>query len=265
VEFIISQRFQTLAPGLFQQSVEKMSLANLPSFASPEFHQRSTSPFASNLTATWGEFFNESHIDNDVNSISYGGWCGINEKTGQPASWDDGFDIQYGQFFLPGISTVVDFNAVDGWTDMFWASNYLFHQTVKSQRPSQSPFTRFGFSVQINNSFYNSGLAAIGRNDLIFGGTEARDAEVRNRIFPSCKSIFLLICCTADFLLHDDKAKQLQSICHQLHVLHACQITHQSHSYHPTSNSSKYSALLHNTSQLNQYKYNHLTQHLPSS
>ena len=104
MEFIISQRFQKLAPGLFQQSVEKMSLANLPSFASPEFHQRSTSPFASNLTATWGEFFNEAHIDNDVNSISYGGWCGINEKTGQPASWDDGFDIQYGQFFHPGIS-----------------------------------------------------------------------------------------------------------------------------------------------------------------
>ncbi|KAA1099857.1 hypothetical protein PGT21_022939 [Puccinia graminis f. sp. tritici] len=147
VDSIISQRFKKLAPGLFESSVKKMKSARSPSFSSSEFHQSSPLAYASNLTATWGEFYNQAHIDNDVNSISYGGWCGISQETGKPASKADGFDVKYGQFFLPGISTVVDFNAIDGWTDLFWASNYLYHQTVQSERPTDSPFTRFAFSA----------------------------------------------------------------------------------------------------------------------
>lgn len=112
------------------------------------------------------------------------------EETGVPASKDDGFNIKYGQFFLPGISTVVDFNAVDGWTDLFWASNLLYHQTVQSKRPAGSPFTRFGFSIQINKSFYDGCVAALGRTDLIFGGFEERNAQVREKIFSNCKYIY---------------------------------------------------------------------------
>jgi hypothetical protein len=188
VDFIISQRFEKLSPGLFQHSVQKMASANLPSFSATEFDNSSTSAYASNLTATWGEFYNEAHIDNDVNSISYGGWCGINQQTGKPASQADGFDVEYGQFVLPGISTVVDFNAMDGWTDLFWASNLLYHQTVKSQKPLDSPFSRFAFSVQINKTFYDSCVLALKKTDLVFGGLTARDAQVREKVFG--KSIF---------------------------------------------------------------------------
>ncbi|EFP89904.1 uncharacterized protein PGTG_16192 [Puccinia graminis f. sp. tritici CRL 75-36-700-3] len=66
VESIISRRFQKLAPGAFHQSVEKMKSAKIPSFASPEFDQVPSLPFASNLTATWGEFYNRAHIDNNT-------------------------------------------------------------------------------------------------------------------------------------------------------------------------------------------------------
>jgi hypothetical protein len=52
VEHIISQCFQKLAPGLFEQAVEKMSSANSPIFSSPEFDQVPQLAFASNLTAT---------------------------------------------------------------------------------------------------------------------------------------------------------------------------------------------------------------------
>ncbi|KAA1134595.1 hypothetical protein PGTUg99_006732 [Puccinia graminis f. sp. tritici] len=165
-----------------------MASANLPSFSATEFDKSSPSAYASNLTATWGEFYNEAHIDNDVNSISYGGWCGINQQTGKPASQADGFDVEYGQFVLPGISTVVDFNAIDGWTDLFWASNLLYHQTVKSQKPSDSPFSRFAFSVQINKTFYDSCVLALKKTDLVFGGLTARDAQVREKVFEQLKS-----------------------------------------------------------------------------
>ncbi|OAV87513.1 hypothetical protein PTTG_05356, partial [Puccinia triticina 1-1 BBBD Race 1] len=112
IESIIASRFKKLAPGLFLQAVEKMQKAKVPGFGDLEFNNSNSTPFASNLTATWGEFSNQAHIDNDVGPISYGGWCGIEEASGEPASKAGGYDIEYGQFFLPGISTVVDFNAV---------------------------------------------------------------------------------------------------------------------------------------------------------
>ena len=34
--------------------------------------------------------------------------------------------------FFPGKSTTVDFNEVDVWTDIFWASNYILHQNFES-------------------------------------------------------------------------------------------------------------------------------------
>ncbi|KNE92568.1 hypothetical protein PSTG_14078 [Puccinia striiformis f. sp. tritici PST-78] len=187
VESIISKRFQKLAPGLFKKSVNKMKSAKLPSFASLEFDQASPMPFASNLTATWNEFSNESHIDNDVSPISYGGWCGITEDSGMLASRLRGFDIQHGQFFLPGISTVVDFSAVDGWTDVFWNSNLLYHQTVQSSRPANSPFTRFAFSVQITKPLFDGCQAILGKSGIKFGGFNERDARVKSLIFPSCE------------------------------------------------------------------------------
>ncbi|KAI9605093.1 hypothetical protein H4Q26_003065 [Puccinia striiformis f. sp. tritici PST-130] len=189
VESIISKRFQKLAPGLFKKSVNKMKSAKLPSFASLEFDQASPMPFASNLTATWNEFSNESHIDNDVSPISYGGWCGITEDSGMLASRLRGFDIQHGQFFLPGISTVVDFSAVDGWTDVFWNSNLLYHQTVQSSRPANSPFTRFAFSVQITKPLFDGCQAILGKSGIKFGGFNERDARVKSLIFPSSFSL----------------------------------------------------------------------------
>ncbi|KAA1093752.1 hypothetical protein PGTUg99_026279 [Puccinia graminis f. sp. tritici] len=50
VDFIISQRFEKLSPGLFQHSVQKMASANLPSFSATEFDKSPPSAYASNLT-----------------------------------------------------------------------------------------------------------------------------------------------------------------------------------------------------------------------
>ncbi|POW22895.1 hypothetical protein PSHT_00738 [Puccinia striiformis] len=136
-----------------------MKTNNLPSFLTPEFtcpRCPHSTPFASNLTATWGEFYNRAHVDNDVSQMVYGGWCNVDGTTGLPAPHSDGSsEVKFGQFYLPGISTIVDFSAIDGWTDMFWASNVLFHQTVKSERSPGSNITRFAFSVQTNKSFFD--------------------------------------------------------------------------------------------------------------
>ncbi|KAI7933102.1 hypothetical protein MJO29_017030 [Puccinia striiformis f. sp. tritici] len=140
-----------------------MKTNNLPSFLTPEFtcpRCPHSTPFASNLTATWGEFYNRAHVDNDVSQMAYGGWCNVDGTTGLPAPHSDGSsEVKFGQFYLPGISTIVDFSAIDGWTDMFWASNVLFHQTVKSERSPGSNITRFAFSVQTNKSFFDGGKA----------------------------------------------------------------------------------------------------------
>jgi len=166
-----------------------MKSAKVPSFSSPEFHQSTLSAFASNLTATWGEFYNQAHLDNDASLISYGGWCGIWEDSGLPASQTEGFDISFGQFVLPGISTVVNFGAVDGWKDLLWSSNLLCHQTVQSKRPPNSPFTRFAFSAQINKCLYDGCVTALQKDSLNFGGFSQRDAQIRRHIYPACKSI----------------------------------------------------------------------------
>jgi len=144
-----------MAPRIFEKSVQKMQSAAVPGFASKKYGDKSETSYASNLTATWNEFFNNAHLDHDVSSMSYGGWCTIKEMTGEPARFEDGVDLKYGQFFYPGISTVVDFGAVNGWTDMLWSSTLLYHQTVKTERPKGSCFTQFVFSVQINSCLFS--------------------------------------------------------------------------------------------------------------
>ncbi|KNE89529.1 hypothetical protein PSTG_17016 [Puccinia striiformis f. sp. tritici PST-78] len=184
VEEIIRGRFKKLAPGLLALSEEKMRSANLPSFASSEFTDTRPDSFASNLTATWGEFYNAAHIDNDVSPISYGGWCDIDEESGEPAVNGDQPRIENGQFFLPGISTVVDFGAVDGWTDLFWLLNLLYHQTVRSTKPPGCRTTRFGFSVQINKCLYDAFVKmpddAHNKGDCV--GISARVARVGEKL-----------------------------------------------------------------------------------
>lgn len=133
VQQIMSKRYKALAPGLFSHAIEQMKQANIPGFGAQEYGDpQDTKPFAANITATWREFYNQAHIDDDVNAITYGGFCGIHEATGEPAHFSQGFDIKQGQFVLPGISTVIEFDKHDGWIDLFWASNLLFHQTVQS-------------------------------------------------------------------------------------------------------------------------------------
>ncbi|KAH9472010.1 hypothetical protein Pst134EA_002639 [Puccinia striiformis f. sp. tritici] len=105
---------------------------------------------ATEIITAWGDFYDRAHINDskatDYN-ITYGGFCGVEECSGKLAIHGEKFGIKFGQFVFPGISTVVGFDQTDGWTDLFWNSKALFHQSVRSQKPDNCPFTRFSFSV----------------------------------------------------------------------------------------------------------------------
>ncbi|KAI7966453.1 hypothetical protein MJO29_002201 [Puccinia striiformis f. sp. tritici] len=149
IQEIICKRFKRLAPGIYEKSIEKMKEETGPNKSdSDTINAEQLS--ATEIITAWGDFYDRAHINDskatDYN-ITYGGFCGVEECSGKLAIHGEKFGIKFGQFVFPGISTVVGFDQTDGWTDLFWNSKALFHQSVRSQKPDNCPFTRFSFSV----------------------------------------------------------------------------------------------------------------------
>jgi len=132
-----------------------MNSASIPGFGDPTCDQSGVDTFAGNFTATWKEFYNQAHVDNDINSITMAGFCAITESSGIPATFDQGLDLKYGQFIFPGLSTIIDLASIDGWTDFFWTSKFVFHQTVQTHRPLGSPSTRFLCSMKFKSKLFD--------------------------------------------------------------------------------------------------------------
>ncbi|KAI7961637.1 hypothetical protein MJO28_002126 [Puccinia striiformis f. sp. tritici] len=148
IQEIICKRFKRLAPGIYEKSIEKMKEETGPNKSdSDTINTEQLS--ATEIITTWGDFYDRAHVDSKATdcNITYGGFCGIEECSGKLAIHGEKFGIKFGQFAFPGISTVIEFDQTDGWTDLFWNSKALFHQFVRSRKPDNCPFTRFSFSV----------------------------------------------------------------------------------------------------------------------
>ena len=133
-----------MAQRLSQQSFQKMSLANIPSSSSSEFHQRSSSHFFPILFQLGVNF--SMRLTFTTISTEYLVVDGVVQMKKLGVQLPGILTLKFNMDnFFPGKSTVVDFNEVDVWTDIFWASNYILHQNFESQRKSHSSFTHFDF------------------------------------------------------------------------------------------------------------------------
>ncbi|EFP93984.2 uncharacterized protein PGTG_19938 [Puccinia graminis f. sp. tritici CRL 75-36-700-3] len=162
----ISVHLQELAPGVFEDYRATLIKNNLPSMAHMEWPPSSyhALDFASFLTFTMYDFFNETHFDSDANNWTLVCWIPIlNPRTSDkddPILADDGFDMIGGQFTFRDFQVYLDLNKVIGVTMCVFRSKDHRHQTLAGSSPSDK-YTRIGFSCQMSEAMSNAVVAYI--------------------------------------------------------------------------------------------------------
>ncbi|KAA1106494.1 Leucine-zipper-like transcriptional regulator 1 [Puccinia graminis f. sp. tritici] len=162
----ISVHLQELAPGVFEDYRATLIKNNLPSMAHMEWPPSSyhALDFASFLTFTMYDFFNETHFDSDANNWTLVCWIPIlNPRTSykdDPILADDGFDMIGGQFTFRDFQVYLDLNKVVGVTMCVFRSKDHHHQTLAGSSPSDK-YTRIGFSCQMSEAMSNAVVAYI--------------------------------------------------------------------------------------------------------
>ncbi|KAA1105485.1 Leucine-zipper-like transcriptional regulator 1 [Puccinia graminis f. sp. tritici] len=162
----ISVHLQELAPGVFEDYRATLIKNNLPSMAHMEWPPSSyhALDFASFLTFTMYDFFNETHFDSDANNWTLVCWIPIlNPRTSDkddPILADDGFDMIGGQFTFRDFQVYLDLNKVIGVTMCVFRSKDHHHQTLAGSSPSDK-YTRIGFSCQMSEAMSNAVVAYI--------------------------------------------------------------------------------------------------------
>ena len=143
------ERFIKLSSCLFYKVANEANLAKVPSFGALEYNEVNKTVFASNLTFTLDDFYNNFHCDKDYNSYSYGIWAPTFLESGDLASQEiDNFESKGGEFVIAPYGVCIDFNGCDGVTEIIWRAKSDEHRTFPSK--TKAPFTRIGTSVQIS-------------------------------------------------------------------------------------------------------------------
>jgi hypothetical protein len=111
--------------------------------------------FASFLTFTMWNFYNQPHMDQDVNNWTLVVWIPIfDPKTrmeDNPILADEGFDMLGGEFTFRDYQVYLDLQEVRGVTICVFKSNSVQHQTLPGASRS-GKYTRIGFSCQMSKS-----------------------------------------------------------------------------------------------------------------
>jgi hypothetical protein len=152
----ISLQLQKFAPGVFESCRQLLIDSRFPSMAQMEYPSPYTSDdFASFLTFTMFNFYNQPHKDSDVNDWTLVIWIPIfNPQTrteDDPVLADEGFDMMGGQFTFRDFQVYLDLQEVRGVTMCVFQSNSVRHQTLPGVSQS-GRYTRIGFSCQMSKS-----------------------------------------------------------------------------------------------------------------
>ncbi|PLW34544.1 hypothetical protein PCASD_12942, partial [Puccinia coronata f. sp. avenae] len=131
----ISLQLQQFAPGVFESCRQLLIDGNYPSMAQMEWPAPYTpNDFASFLTFTMFNFFNQPHQDSDVNNWTLVIWIPIfNPRTRTEDDLilaDEGFDMEGGQFTFRDFQVYLDLTEVLGVTMCVFKSNSIRHQTL---------------------------------------------------------------------------------------------------------------------------------------
>jgi hypothetical protein len=152
----ISFQLQNFAPGVFDSTRQLLIDGNYPSMAHMEYPAPYTAnDFASFLTFTMYNFFNQPHQDRDVNLWTLVIWIPIfSPKTraeDNPILADEGFDMMGGQFTFQEFQVYLDLEDFCGVTLCVFKSNSVTHQTLRGVSRS-GKYTRIGFSCQMSKT-----------------------------------------------------------------------------------------------------------------
>jgi len=117
-------------------------------------------------------FENTGHVDNDVSIFTHGIGGNVAASTGEISSFQDGFEMSCGFFYIADYGIIFDDEKIDSVVEQIWQGPVHVHATVAGTIKKE--FTRFGSSTQINKR-----LTARVRNFFMSGkGKVVGDKEI---------------------------------------------------------------------------------------
>jgi len=117
-------------------------------------------------------FENTGHVDNDVSTFTHGIGGNVAASTGEISSFQDGFEMSGGFFYIADYRMMFDYEKIDDVVEQIWQGPAHVHATVAGT--IKKGFSRVGSSTQINKR-----LTARVRNFFMSGnGKVVGDKEI---------------------------------------------------------------------------------------
>ncbi|CUA72845.1 hypothetical protein RSOLAG22IIIB_10353 [Rhizoctonia solani] len=178
---IYARHYQELAPREYLESCEFVEESCVPRFGTKEPFTELPASFGSNLTVTWGDFYNVYHFDNDASPRAFGSWF-VTTDDGKlvtdPKLIRDA--VKGGYFALPAYKLAVDFGACPGVVDLMWSSTEDLHAT--SESITTDGFRRIGTSIQVPKTLADAvaRMQDVPEGDQEIAGADIRDWELKH-------------------------------------------------------------------------------------
>ncbi|EGG08958.1 uncharacterized protein MELLADRAFT_84333 [Melampsora larici-populina 98AG31] len=163
----LAEWMSTLCMHAFKSNRDLAIKHEIPSFADIDWSKSpNANIFASSVVVTRDGFNNNPHNDRDVSAYTYGIFTRINRITGllHCDETSDYLGYTTGTYFiLDEYHVELALDLCDGVVESIWASDENHHTSASttyeeghiSIAPKYSPITRFGCSLQINESLLN--------------------------------------------------------------------------------------------------------------
>ena len=196
----LGERLRSLSACAYKKNNDVMKGSNIPNWDQQEWREaHSDVEFASNVSVTWGDFYNRNHRDKaDINPFTYGLFAYINPQTGEvipPPSNERGHGLMF-----PHQACIVDYAESNGIVEVVWETTKFHHYTTKppDSLKTTNYSTHFGCSLQINET-----LAAVAKRYM-----NKTDEEVKNA--TNCKEARELAYAKREAKKEEEKKKKEQ-------------------------------------------------------
>ncbi|KAA1086808.1 Ubiquitin carboxyl-terminal hydrolase 7 [Puccinia graminis f. sp. tritici] len=156
----LSQRMEAISRSAYEQNKNLMNEYGLPNWSQEEWSEmrkedRPEYKFASNVSVTYNDFYNEQHQDkNDINGWSYGLFSYIELGTGKPIP-PPSTELGHG-FLFPRHAYLIDFVKAAGIVELVWQTSMFEHCTTQPPESLRMKkgrnWTHQGCSFQINKN-----------------------------------------------------------------------------------------------------------------
>ncbi|KAA1122482.1 hypothetical protein PGTUg99_037679 [Puccinia graminis f. sp. tritici] len=185
MEQFLASRFSNISKSLYASLQSQHKNFNFPSISSDTFNHTYDFSFASHLSFTLKNFYNQPHCDRDSSTYTFGLWLPIDERDGSLIKND--LHVKGGNFLFPDDHFGLKFEGFNGVVEIIWKADELSHHTEIST--SHSHHTRLGLSceipsttletlVRLQNNFYNNnGGLPVGSGSLAVSDLDPKSLD----------------------------------------------------------------------------------------